>query len=207
MQNELSLRQKVRFCFNVATIYLLTIAFGWFVIHPGPHAGSARYVALKTTPRTAAPVAPAVKEVSGLPVRLVIPGSSYAGRVVDLPVDKGYYDQASDSWTLSGYHAQFMTVSSLANNFAGETYIYGHNNNDVFGALRHVTPAVGSTALVYTDNGHVFSYRFTSSTNVPPDATSVLDYHGPPILTIQTCTGSFNEIRTLYSYSFDRVVQ
>jgi hypothetical protein len=207
MQNEPSLLRKVRFCCNIGLIYVLTGLFAWYTIHPLPRStksGTGRYAALRTIQK---PVIPAVKEVSGLPIRLVIPGSSYAGKVVDLPVDKGYYDQASDSWTLSGYHAQFMTVSSLANNFAGETYIYGHNNNDVFGALRHVTPAVGSTALLYTDNGHVFAYRFVAASNVAPDATSVLDYRGAPILTIQTCTGSFNEVRTLYTYSFDKVVQ
>lgn len=204
MQNELSHLQKARFCFNIGTIYLVTVLFAWYAVHPGPAANSVRYAALKTVQR---PIAPAVKKISGVPVRIVIPGSSYNGQVVDLPVDKGYYDPANDTWTLSGYHAQFMTISSPANNIGGETYIYGHNNDYVFGALRHVTPSAGSQALIYTDNGHVFSYSFVSATNVAPDATSVLDYNGPPILTIQTCTGSFNEVRTLYTYTFTEVVQ
>ncbi len=207
MQNELSLWQKVRFCISTGTIYLLTAMFVWYAVHPLPRSNSVRYVSLTTAPKHRLPAQPAIKEIAGLPVRIVIPGSSYEGRVVDLPVDKGYYDQATDSWTLSGYHAQFMTISSLANNLAGDTYIYGHNNDYVFGALRHVTPDPGATALIYTDNGHIFSYGFVSATNVAPDATAVLDYHGPPILTIQTCTGSFNEVRTLYMYNFDKVIQ
>src|SRR5260370_34407240 len=66
--------------------------------------------------------APRVQVISGLPVRIVIPASG-----VDLPVDQGYYDAAADSWTLSGYHAQFAMLSTLANNYGGETFIYGHN--------------------------------------------------------------------------------
>jgi hypothetical protein len=204
MPDEHSWFEEVRYYVNVGTIYLLSLAFAWYVVHP-PIARNV-YVP-KPYYRPLAGVTPGFKVVAGLPVRIVIPGSSWNGVPVDLPVDKGYYDPASDSWTLSGYHAQFMTISSQANNFGGDTYIYGHNNDYVFGALRHVTPAVGSTALVYTDNGHVFAYRFVSVSNIAPDVTSVLDYQGPPILTIQTCTGSFNEVRTLYKYDFVKVVQ
>jgi Sortase domain len=200
MQNELSLTKKVRFVFNVFGLYLVTAVIAWAALHPGPRV-QIRYAAYK-----AVPVAPTVKVIAGIPVRIVIPGSSYQGQVVDLPVDKGYYDPAS-GWMLSGYHAQYMTISSPANNFSGQTFIYGHNNDYVFGALRHVTPSPGAQALIYSDNGHVFSYSFVSSTDVAPDATAVLDYHGPPILTIQTCTGSFNEVRTLYYFKFDRLVQ
>jgi hypothetical protein len=206
MHGEHSWFQKVRFGINIGTIYLLTLVVGWYIVHSGAGLATARDVSL-TTQKAAAPPRPTFKVISGLPVRIVIPGSSYEGTVVDLPIDKGYYNQATDAWTLSGYHAQFMMISTLANNFAGDTYIYGHNNDYVFGALRHVTPAVGATALIYTDNGHIFSYHFVSAASVAPNVTSVLDYKGPPILTIQTCTGSFNEARTLYTFSFDKVLQ
>lgn len=205
MHGEPSWFQKVRFCTNVGAIYLLTIAFAWYAVHPQPAWQTVAITKTSQTPHL--PAAPAVKIISGQPVEIVIPGSAWNGKSVDLPVDPGYYDAATDSWTLSGYRAQFAMISSLANNVGGDTYIYGHNNNDVFGALRHVTPTVGSTALIYTSNGHIFAYSFVSASNVAPDITSVLDYNGPPIMTIQTCTGSFNEVRTLYKYSFDRVVQ
>lgn len=202
MQTELSLLQRVRFVFNVTALYAATVFIIGIAAFSPSHQAPYRYAAYRQVP-----VAPAVKVISGVPVRIVIPGSSWLGQVVDLPVDKGYYDASTGEWTLSGYHAQFMTISSLANNVSGQTYIYGHNNDYVFGALRHVTPAVGAQALLYTDTGHVFSYSFTSVTSVAPDSTAVLDYHGPPILTVQTCTGSFNEVRTLYTFTFDKVVQ
>jgi len=205
MQNELSVFKKVRFVFNVSGLYLVTALVILLAVRPPAASRNARYAAYKAPLAVAA--GPAVNIIAGTPVRLVIPGSSYAGRVVDLPVDQGTYDASTGEWTLSGYHAQFMAMSSPANNYSGQTYIYGHNNDYVFGALRHVTPAPGSEALIYTDNGHIFAYSFVSATNVAPDYTAVLDYHGPPILTIQTCTGSFNEVRTLYTYNFAKVVQ
>ncbi|HSW85002.1 MAG TPA: sortase [Candidatus Saccharimonadales bacterium] len=205
MQSELSAIKKARFCIYVASLYLFSLMIGWFTLHP-PNYNSTKYVSFKTK-KTYIANGPSPNLINGYPIRILIPDSSYQGKVVDLPIDKGFYDAATDSWTLSGYHAQFMTISAIANNFSGETFIYGHNNNYVFGALRHNTPLPGSTALIYTDNGHIFSYKFVRDTNVAPDTTSVLEYHGPPILTIQTCTGSFNQVRTLYTYDFERVVQ
>jgi hypothetical protein len=205
MHSEHSLLQKVRFCTNIALIYLLTMAFAWYAVRP---LSTFKLVsATNIAQKPLVPVAPDFKVISGLPDRIVIPDSSWNGLVVDLPVDPGYYDAATGTWTLSGYRAQFAMFSSLANNFGGETYIYGHNNDYVFGALRHATPAVGSTALLYTTNGHIFSYSFVSASSVGPDTTSVLAYQGPPIMVIQTCTGSFNEVRTLYLYDFQKVVQ
>jgi hypothetical protein len=97
-------------------------------------------------------------------------------------------------------------VSALANNAAGETFVYGHNNDFVFGSLRHKTPAIGSVALLYTDNGHIFEYHFSAVTSLSPSDTSVLDYSGTPILLIQTCTGSLNEWRTEYTFQFYKVI-
>jgi LPXTG-site transpeptidase (sortase) family protein len=140
--------------------------------------------------------------VSGLPDRITIPASG-----VDLTVIPGYYDSSTDSWTLSGYDAQFAMISALANNEAGQTFIYGHNNDYVFGALRHVTPSVGAQAFVYTTNNHIFAYNFTSVQSVGPNDVSILNYSGSPSLLIQTCTGSLNEWRTEYTFAFNKVVQ
>lgn len=148
------------------------------------------------------PTAPAVKRIAGEPVRITIPSES-----VDLPIVPGAYDPSTDSWTLYGYKAQFATVSAPANNIGGETFIYGHNNDYVFGALRHVTPSVGAEAFLYTNNNHVFAYTFEKSWSVGPYDVGTLDYQGPPVLLIQTCTGSFNELRTMYLFNFEKVMQ
>lgn len=195
--------QKVRYFSSITLLYGLTLAFGWHVLRPAHSLAQSRPVSFTQVTQTPhLPIAPRVTVISGRPVRIVIPDSA-----VDLPVDPGYYDDVNGSWTLSGLRAQFGMVSTLANNAGGETFIYGHNNNSVFGPLRHVTPALGASALLYTDNGHIFAYAFQSVTSLAPDDISALHYQGPPVLTVQTCTGSVNEWRTLFRFNFVKVVQ
>ena len=200
MKNGLSTSQRVRFYMQIVCLYTVTIVFTLVAIRPAPPSASAESI-LKPKPTVSkSAVAPQPPLVSGKPVRIVIPASG-----VDLPVDEGHYNPTDDSWTLSGLRAHFAMMSSPANNRGGVTFVYGHNNNNVFGALRHVTPMPGAVAQVYTDNGHIFEYVFETSANVTPADTSALQYQGPPILTILTCTGSINEWRTLYKFNFSRI--
>lgn len=191
---------KARYYSSVGALYALTLLFAFYAVFV-PIKPQARAILASAHQPYIISTHP-VELVSGRPVRIVIADSG-----IDLPVDQGYYDAATSNWTLSGYHAQFAMISNLANNQAGETFIYGHNNNSVFGALRHHTPLAGAQALIYTDNGHVFAYTFQKSFSLSPNDTSVLDYSGAPIMTIQTCTGSLNEWRTIYQYNFMKVVQ
>jgi hypothetical protein len=184
---------------RLGLVYGLTVWAVLVVFHPGGLFLTPRPLLLTAAER---PVPPPVAAISGRPTRIVIPSEH-----VDLPVDPGYYNPADGSWTLSGRRAQFAMVSSLANNVAGNTFIYGHNNNYVFGALRHHTPDPGETALLYTANGHIFAYSFVSASSVGPTDVGVLNYHGPSMLTIQTCTGSLNEWRTMYRFHFTELVQ
>lgn len=201
MRSDLTWVIKTRYYSSVSTIYLLTLLFAFYAFSPllEPN-GSRNAVLAKSIQTPYIPIPAHVALVAGRPVRIVIPNSG-----IDLPVDQGYYNSSDQSWTLSGYHAQFAMISTLANNVAGSTFIYGHNNNHVFGALRHVTPLSGAQALLYTDNGHIFIYKFHASYSLAPDDTSVLSYQGQPVLTIQTCTGSLNEWRTMYRFDFVKV--
>jgi sortase (surface protein transpeptidase) len=122
---------------------------------------------------------------------------------VDLPVDPGNYDIANQTWTLSGYRAQFALPSVVANDYQGSTLIYGHNNMKVFGKLRDLQP--GDTMQLITDNNLTFNYIYESYHDVQPNDLSVFKYNGPPTATVQTCTGSWNEIRRMYDFKFDKV--
>ncbi len=133
--------------------------------------------------------------MAGLPVRVVLPDVG-----IELPIDPGYFDSSSNSWTLSGYRAQYAMITTLPNNHDGNTFIYGHNNKYVFGHIKTIQP--GQKAVVYTENNYTFTYSFVSTVGVGPDDTSVFDYTGPPILTIQTCSGNWNEIRQMYVFKF-----
>lgn len=152
----------------------------------------------KAEPLKAAP--PAFIPISGKPVRLVIPDSN-----IDLPIDEGFYNETDGSWTLSDFHLQYAMMTMLANNHTGNTFIYGHATDRVLGTLTRQTPTVGSLAQVYTDNGHIFTYKFQSSRSLTPDDTSIFSYSGPPILTVQTCTGSVSEWRTMFTFTFEKV--
>lgn len=194
--------QRARFIFKSALLYVVTLSVIGFAV-------STPYVAAKPImPPAPVKVArkqvavPKIVEVSGEPDRITIPSEQ-----LDLPVVPGTYDPSTDSWTLNGYLAQYATVSAPANNVGGETFIYGHNNDYVFGALRHVTPSVGAEAFVYTKNGHVFAYTFVKTWSVGPYDVTTLDYQGPSVLLIQTCTGSLNQYRTMYLFAFEKVVK
>ncbi len=193
---------KASFYVKAAAVYLLTIVFLWYIVRPASSLAQSRIVSITKPSIPAHSYIEKVPLVSGIPTQIVIPSES-----VNLPIDEGYYNASNATWTLSGYKTQFAMSSALANNLNGETFIYGHNNDYVFGALRHHTPQVGSTALLYTSNGHIFSYIFESSMSVSPSDVAVLDYAGPPILIIQTCTGSLNEWRTMYKFDFYKVMQ
>lgn len=197
------IQAKIRYVVTVAALYLVTIGFCWYAFRPIVPLDRSRTVAFTNSSQTPYhPKTASSDVIAGRPIRLVIPDSA-----IDVPLDEGYYDASTGTWTLSGYYAEFAMVSALANNIGGETFIYGHNNDFVFGSLRHNTPPIGAEALIYTDNGHIFEYSFASVTSLSPSDTSVLSYSGPPILLIQTCTGSLNEWRTEYTFAFVKVVQ
>lgn len=191
---------------KLAVLYAVSIATLWAALQPASAHGYAKGENLtKSSQKPYVPLKPIV--ISGMPDRLTIPGSSWNGVAVDLKVIPGYYDSSSDSWTLSGYNAQFAMMSTMPNNVSGQSFIYGHNNDNVFGALRHVTPSPGASAFLYTTNGHIFEYAFVKADSVGPNDSSILAYNGPSELLIQTCTGSLNEWRTEYTFAFEKVVQ
>jgi hypothetical protein len=194
--------KKLKFFTLVLAIYLVTASF---VLHVNLPIKTNKVEALKLARNLQTPYIPfkpKFVEINGMPVKIVLPDSN-----VNLPIVPGYYSADTNSWTLTGREAQFAMISTLPNNLAGQTFIYGHNNDYVFGALRHVTPSIGQPALLYLSNGHILQYSFLSVQSVGPTQTSVLSYTSKPTLLIQTCTGSLNELRTEYSYKFVKVVQ
>lgn len=207
MKSELSIFQKVRFILCVCLIYSATITGAWLTLYPAsPQDTPADALVQRTKPMsesTTTKTPTASPLISGQPVRIVIPDSG-----IDLPVDEGYYNAEDGSWTLSPTHAQFAMISAISNNVSGDTFIYGHGTDTVFGKIGTHPPAPNAEALVYTDNSHVFSYRFDNTRQLTPKDTFILDtYNGPPILTLQTCTGSFSEWRSMFQFHFDKVIQ
>ncbi|HSE61801.1 MAG TPA: sortase [Candidatus Saccharimonadales bacterium] len=136
--------------------------------------------------------------IAGKPVRVIVPARNIA-----LPVIDGYYNEKTGDWTLTNDKAQFATITSLANNKAGSTLIYGHDTDRVFKRLEQLQP--GDEAQVVTSDGHVFVYQFRSSVDVKPSDISVLSYSGPAVLTLQTCSGAWSQNRKLMTFDFVEV--
>jgi len=201
MPSELSFFRRARYFSSVTAIYLLTLLFASYVFYPSLFTVSGNKAqALQSTPITTKPAPKAVEAITGIPIRLVVPSLN-----IDLPIDKGVYNPDNNSWTLSRTHAQFAELSSPANDQGGNTFIYGHRNKYVFLRLYRIKPA--EKALVYTSNNHVFSYSFSGTERVAPSDVSIFNYLGPPILTIQTCSGDWNEWRQLFKFDFEEVTQ
>lgn len=139
-----------------------------------------------------------VPRISGKPVRIQLPSVG-----IDLKVIPGYYYRASNSWTLSLNDAQWGVMTEQPNNQGGNTFIYAHYRWKVFYNLPKIRH--GAQAIVTTDNGHKFTYTFTTSTITSPNDTSLFAYKGKPILTLQTCTGVHFQNRQLFVFDLKRV--
>jgi LPXTG-site transpeptidase (sortase) family protein len=151
-----------------------------------------------TTVPTASAQPPAKTEtilVEGHPQTISVPSLG-----INLPIIDGYYNKQNGQWTLSLDKAQFATPSQSPNNHSGNTLIYGHYRKGVFATLHNIT--TGAEVDIYTSNGYIFAYKYTGSYAVTPDNTSIFDYQGPPMLTIQTCSGAWFQNRQLYQFSY-----
>lgn len=134
-----------------------------------------------------------VQAVQAVPIRVIVPSLALSVDVIP-----GEYNARTDSWTLSGYKAQYATMTVPANNQQGNTFIYGHNNMHVFGKLKYLK--TGDQVIVIGSNGNQFTYALESSRVVVPEDVSLFAYQGAPILTIQTCTGVWHEKRNLLQF-------
>jgi LPXTG-site transpeptidase (sortase) family protein len=159
-------------------------------------ANASSAVAAPTEIKQAAPVAP--QAVSGHPVRIV---ASSVG--VDMPVVDGFYDSTTGDWTLYSDKAQFAAMTAEPNDKSGQTFIYGHATQRVFGKLLNMH--VGDTVEVYTSNGYKFTYTLKETEVVTPQNTNILGYTGSPRLLLQTCVGTFSESRKFFILDFTKV--
>lgn len=147
-----------------------------------------------STVSTVTPQIHVKKIVSGVPNRLVL---SSLG--MDLPVGLGTYDKTTDSWSLDLTKAYYADVSVPVNNNNGVTLIYGHGQKPIFGNLPEIKS--GAEAVVYTDSGYAFHYKYQTVDMVDPKDTSVFKKDGPPTLVLQTCAGDFDKYRALYRFN------
>lgn len=192
MHRWLEALKRSQFYLLVGALHIISVTFLLYYNHPR--------VASSSQPISVTKQEMKQETVSGRPIHMKIPSLG-----TELPIDEGHYNPADATWTLSGYHAHFAMPTMPANNQEGNTLVYGHNNKYVFGPLKELQP--GAVVEVTTDNSHLFYYTLASSTTVQPEDVSIFAYQGPPILTLQTCTGNWHELRTMYTFTLTRVVK
>lgn len=132
--------------------------------------------------------------VSGQPTRIDIPSVG-----ISVEVEPGYYDKTSQTWTLSESKAQYATITPEPNDANGNTFIYGHNRWEVFYKLLKIKQ--GEQAVITTANNHKFVYKMVSRHDIKPTDSSLFKYQGPPILTLQTCSGFWYQNRSLFVFN------
>ncbi len=140
----------------------------------------------------------APQSISGHPVEIVAPTVG-----VDMPIVDGFYDSATGDWTLNADKAQFATMTTQPNDKSGQTFIYGHATQRVFGKLLNMK--TGDQAYVLTANGYKFTYTLKETQVVTPQNTGILAYQGSPRLLLQTCVGTFSQNRKFFILDFTKV--
>jgi LPXTG-site transpeptidase (sortase) family protein len=151
-----------------------------------------------TTATTVTAPVPAPAVTHGHPTHIGVPSLGISLDIID-----GQYNAADGSWTLSDTQAMFGTMTPEPNDTTGNTFIYGHATNRVFGRLPQLK--TGSEIAIHTSNGLRFVYTLRSSVVVSPTDTSVLAATQKPTLTLQTCTGLWSENRHIFTFDFTRV--
>lgn len=137
--------------------------------------------------------------LSGIPSNLNIPSLD-----LELAIAPGNYNYQTDEWTLSLDKAHFANLTPQPNNKTGNTLIYGHYRKGVFLSLPRMQ--IGDIAIVSTDNNHKFYYKLNEIVVVKPeDSSTILNYRGDPMLTLQTCSGLFYQNRQLFTFELMRV--
>lgn len=188
---------------KLALIGLMLTVIGLIGVVPALFSQDDAVLAASQTPVVAAPVEPqpapeAPKTISGHPVRVEVPSVG-----VDMPVVDGFYDAKTGDWTLYEDKAQFGAMTTEPNDKSGQTFIYGHATQRVFGKLLNMQ--VGQEAYVTTSNGYKFIYKLKETQVVTPTNTGILNYTGAPRLLLQTCVGTFSESRKFFIFDFVRV--
>lgn len=195
--------KKAQYVNSVTILYGVTLFLLWQGISPLFPSISNRAGAQQNTIYLAQPALtkPRPKDIviqSGTPTRIIIPELA-----IDKTVLPGVYDNTSNTWGVSDAGVHYAGPSVPANDHSGSTLIYGHNNKYTFGPLQYLEP--GDLVMVITENNLQFTYKYVAVNDYSPNDTSIFDYDGPPTLSLQTCTGWLNEIRSLYTFNLQTV--
>lgn len=142
---------------------------------------------------------PTEAPITGIPARIII---ARAG--IDLSVVNGTYNNGE--WVVRDGVANFATITHPLSNQSGTTLIYGHNNPYTFGHLSELQ--VGDEVIIYTQEGHIFKYRYVTAQDVKPTDVSIFEnLEGAPTLKLLTCSGSWLQNRRIFTLQLVEAVR
>ena len=142
----------------------------------------------------------AVLSFSGVPeaVDLATNRKSQAVRIVvddlgiDLAIEEGRI--INGIWEISKKGASHLNISANPSE-GGNSVIYGHNKKTIFGSLPYIR--VGSPIAITNRDGQVFNYKVERKVTVKPDNLTYVLPKGEETLTIYTCTGFLDTLRSI----------
>ncbi len=112
------------------------------------------------------------------------------GKRISLPVvEAGKID---GNWTISKTSANHVRQSAQPGQ-KGNSIIYGHNTNKIFGFLLDVK--VGDSIKIRMTDGTLYQYKATETHYVWPTQTELLAPTKEEILTLYTCAGLLDSLR------------
>ena len=112
------------------------------------------------------------------PIHIVIPG------LIDQPLEQQRYRDGR--WTVSEDKGSYLAQSAKPGG-PGNTILYGHNRQEVFGRLTKVTG--GEPIIITTEDGRERRYRIEWFRKVNQSEVQVLAPTDTEVLTIYTCAG------------------
>lgn len=136
-------------------------------------------------------------ERSGRPRQLSIPELN-----LNLAIKDGQFN-ADGSWTLDNTNAFYAVGSMPLNVTQGTTLIYGHNIEAVFKSLHNLYP--GAELKLTTENNLKFTYEYSFVSQVNPNDVSVFNATNAPNVTLQTCSGPWDQYRSMYTFRYKSV--
>lgn len=119
---------------------------------------------------------------------------------LQIPIEVGSYDYQKHEWSINDNSAFYADITSKLNTTSGQTVIYAHNKNSLFGKLKSLN---SNDLVILTDeSAQDYTFALTNTRLVKPTDTSVF-YEKPdkPILVLITCDGLFDENRKLLYFS------
>lgn len=126
----------------------------------------------------------------GTPKEIIMPSINTA-----LQINAGNYTPEKDSWNISDHAAFFAQESAPLMSEKGNTIIYAHNKDILFGNINKLGP--GDVITIKDDNNISHNFEYLSKIEVSPRDPSVFYELEDYKLVLLTCSGLLDQNRLL----------